>query len=197
VTECAETSNFQIARKLKDEKSRLINALSQFPRNCFMVTQWIWGKEAYEDLPLSRMMKQPLESELTRLPWRDSIKKQFHSLSRQNFEGCLLCSWQANLETALQLFPLFSFSWSVKTGSILLFTLISSEDLLSTQHSGENNSDLILKRWKGWVVRSSINASKWSWFLLSAYDEQFLFVGRVVTCIKYFSEWIFFRTSLG
>ena len=30
-TECAENSNFQIARQLKDEKSRLINALSQFP----------------------------------------------------------------------------------------------------------------------------------------------------------------------
>ncbi|MDD1625615.1 MAG: RNA polymerase subunit sigma, partial [Methylococcaceae bacterium] len=30
-TDSTENSNFQIARKLKDEKFRLINALSQFP----------------------------------------------------------------------------------------------------------------------------------------------------------------------
>jgi len=53
-TDCAENSNFQIARLLKGEKSRLIKALSQFP-----VTA-LWCSMCMNKMliRMSRMMKQ-------------------------------------------------------------------------------------------------------------------------------------------
>ncbi|MDD1613572.1 MAG: RNA polymerase sigma factor RpoD/SigA [Methylococcaceae bacterium] len=182
VTECAENSNFQIARKLKDEKSRLINALSQFP----VTALWLLNEYEQKAYAAEQDDEATLESELTTA--LADIKKQFHSLSRKTLTDASYAADKQNLETALQLFP-FSFHDLTKLVDIIVYAYKFRGLCYQSTHSGENNSDLILKRLEGLSRRSSINASKWS-NLLSAYDEQFLFLFST-DMHKYFSEVVF------
>ena len=84
-TDSAENSNFQIARKLKDEKSRLINALSQFP----VTALWLLNEYEQKAYTAEQDDEATLESELTNRFNR--YKKIFSFLIPQSFDGCLLC----------------------------------------------------------------------------------------------------------
>jgi len=182
VTECAENSNFQIARKLKDEKYRLINALSQFP----VTALWLLNEYEQKSYAAEQDDEATLESELTTA--LADIKKQFHFLSRQALTDASYAADKQNLVTALQLFP-FSFHDLTKLVDVIVYAYKFRGLCYQPTHSGENNSDLILKRLEGLSRRSSNNAPKWS-DILSAYDEQFLFLSSS-DMHKYFSEVVF------
>jgi len=182
-TECAENSNFHIAHLLKDEKSRLINALSQFP----VTALWLLNEYEQNAHAPEQVDEATLESGLTTA--LVEIKKQLHSLSCKALTDASYAVDKQNLITALQLF-LFSFHDLTKLVDVIVYAYkFRGLCYQPITHSGENNSDLILKRLEGLSHRSSINASKWSDMLL-AYDEQFLFLSSS-DMHKYFTEVVF------
>jgi RNA polymerase sigma factor (sigma-70 family) len=181
--ECAENSNFQIARLLKDEKFRLINALAQFP----VTALWLLNEYEQKSYTAEQDDEATLESELTTA--LADIKKQFHSLSRKALTDASYTVDKQNLLTALQLFP-FSFHDLTKLVDVIVYVYkFRGLCYQPTTHSAENNSDLVLKRLEGLNRRSSINASKWSELFL-AYDEHSLFLSSS-DMHKYFTEAVF------
>ena len=192
----AENSNFQIARHLKDGKSRLINALSQFP----VTALWLLKEYEQKAYTAEQDDEATLESELTTA--LADIKKQFYSLSRKVITDASYIVDKQNLVTALQLFP-FSFHDLTKLVDVIVYAYkFRGLCYQSSTHRAENNADLILKRLEGLSRRSSINASKWSDIVL-AYDEQFLFLSSS-DMHKYFTEvvlsehlWLSLRQKLA
>lgn len=114
-TEYTENSNFHIARQLKDEKARLINALSQFPVTAlWLINQYEQKSFATPDLD----DEATLESELTTA--LVDIKKQFYSLSDKALTDSAYVLDKQNLVTALQLFP-FSFNDLTKLVDVIVY----------------------------------------------------------------------------
>jgi len=182
-TSFTENSNVQIARNLKDEKSRLINALSQFP----VTALWLLKEYEQKASTAEQDDEATLESELTTA--LADIRKQFHSLSRKAITDVSYIVDKQNLVTALQLFP-YTFHDLTKLVDVIVYAYkFRGLCYQPATHGAENNSDLILKRLEGFSRRSSIIASKWSDIAL-AYDEQFLFLSSSDMHL-YFSEVVF------
>jgi RNA polymerase primary sigma factor len=181
-TEHAENSNFQIARKLKNEKSRLINALSQFP----VTALWLLNEYEQNSCLPEQDDEATLESDLTTA--LAEIKKYFYSISRKAMTDTSYAVDKQNLVTALQLFP-FSFHDLTKLVDIIVYAYKFRGLCYQPAHSAGNNPDLTLKRLEGLSRRCSINASLWSDIFLG-YDEQFLFLSRS-DMHKYFTEVVF------
>jgi len=196
VTDSAENSNFQIANNLKDEKSRLINALSQFP----FTALWLLNEYEQKAYTAEQDDEATLESELTTA--LADIKKYFHSLSRKVSTEASYAVNKQNLVTALQLFP-FSFHDLTKLVDVIVYGYkFRGLCYQAGKHSSKNNGDLIIKRLEGLSRRSSVNTSKWPDILL-AYDEQFLFLSSN-DMHKYFTEvvlsehlWLSLRQKLA
>ena len=179
-TESAENGNLQIARLLKAEKSRLINALSQFP----VTALWLLNEYKQNVHAAVQDDETVLESDLTTA--LGDIKKQFHSLSRKGITDASYVADKQNLMTALQLFP-FTFHDLTKLVDVIVYAFkFRGLCYQPATQCGVNNYDSILKRLEGLTRRSSIKASKWSVTLL-AYDEQFLFLSSS-QMHKYFTE---------
>jgi RNA polymerase primary sigma factor len=177
-TECAENSNFQLARLLKDEKIRLINALSQFP----VTALWLLNEYEQNCYMVEQDDEATLESELTTA--LADIKKYFYYLSRNASTDASYAVDKQNLVNTLKSFP-FSFHDLTKLVDVIVYAY----KLRGLCYQPSHNADLIFKRLEGLSRRSSINASKWSKVLL-AYDEQFLFLSSS-DMHKYFSEVVF------
>jgi RNA polymerase sigma factor (sigma-70 family) len=174
----AENGNFQIARRLKDEKYRLINALSQFPATA----SWLLGKYEQNACRVEQDDEAALESELTAV--LSEIKKQFHALSRNiPAEGSHAVDRQ-NLVTAVQRFP-FSFHDLAKLADVIVYAY----KFRGLCYQSPHNADVILKRLEGLSRRGSMDASKWL-DSVSAYDAQFLFLPSS-DMHKYFTEVVF------
>jgi len=192
----AENSNFQIARKLKDEKSRLINALSQFP----VAALWLLNEYEQNCYTAEQTEEAALETELTTA--LADIRKYFNFLSRKTSKDASFAVGKQNLVTALQLFP-FSFHDLTKLVDVIVYAFkFRGLCFQPNSQRAENNSDLILDRLEGSSRRSSINASRWSEIVLD-YDEQFLFLSSSYMN-KYFTEvvlaehrWLGFRQQLA
>ncbi len=192
----AENSNFQIANNLKDEKSRLINALSQFP----FTALWLLNEYEQKAYTAEQDDEATLESELTTA--LADIKKYFHSLSRKVSTEASYAVNKQNLVTALQLFP-FSFHDLTRLVDVIVYAYkFRGLCYQAGKHSGKNNGDLIIKRLEGLSRRSSVNTSKWPDILL-AFDEQFLFLSSN-DMHKYFTEvvlsehlWLSLRQKLA
>jgi RNA polymerase primary sigma factor len=181
-TECAENSNFQIARQLKDEKSRLINALSQFP----VTALWLLNEYKHNRCIAEQDDEVTLESEVATA--LSDIKKFFYFLSHKALTDVSYTVDRQNLATSLQLFP-FSFQDLTKLVDVIVYAYKFRGLCYQPAHSGGNNSNLILKRLEGLSRHSSINASRWTDISL-AYDEQFLFLSSS-DMQKYFNEVVF------
>ena len=177
-TECSENSNVQIARLLKEEKIRLINALSQFP----VTALWLLKEYEQNCYRVEQDNEATLESELTAA--LADIKKYFYRLSRNNLTDVSYADDKKNLVNALKLFP-FSFHDLTKLVDVIVYAYKFRGLCYQPLH----NADLIFKRLEGLTRRSSINASKWSKVLL-AYNEQFLFLSSS-DMHKYFTEVVF------
>jgi RNA polymerase primary sigma factor len=180
--ECAENSNFQIARQLKDEKSRLINALSQFP----VTALWLLNEYKHNRCIAEQDDEATLESELAAA--LSDIRKYFYLLSHKALTDVSYTVDKQNLATALQLFP-FSFHDLIKLVDVIVYAYKFRGLCYQPPHSGGSNSNLILKRLEGLSRHSSIKASRWPDISL-AYDEQFLFLSGS-DMQKYFTEVVF------
>jgi RNA polymerase primary sigma factor len=178
-TDFVENGNFHIARKLKDEKSRLINLLSQFP----VTALWLVNEYEQKSDATESDDEAAAESELTTT--LGDIKKYFYTLSGKTLTDTSYVVDKKNLVTALQAFP-FSFNDLTKLVDIIVYAHKFRGLCYQSTHGIDNHSDLILKRLEGLSRRSANKSSKWSDILL-AYDEQFLFLSSS-DMHKYFSE---------
>ncbi|UOA08737.1 RNA polymerase sigma factor RpoD/SigA [Methylobacter sp. S3L5C] len=178
-TDFVENSNLKIARKLIDEKSRLINVLCQFP----VTALWLLNEYEQKSYATESDDEAASASELTTT--LINIKKYFHCLSGKTLLDATYIADKKNLYTALQSFP-FSFNDLTKLVDTIVYAHKFRGLCYQPTHSLDKNSDLILKRLEGLSRRSTNKSSKWSQILL-AYDGQFLFLSSS-DMHKYFSE---------
>ena len=181
IKECAENGNFHIARLLKNEKSRLINLLSQIP----VTALWLLNEYKQNVQSDEQNNEATLEPGLTGT--LADINKYFHSLSsRKTITDDSYAVDRQNLVTALQLFP-FTFHDLTKLVDLIVYAYkFRGLCFQPATHSGITNSDLFLKRLEGLSRRGSISTLKWPDALLE-YDEQFLFLSSI-DMHKYFFE---------
>ena len=178
-----EQGNFKIARELKDEKSRLINALTQFP----VTALWLLNEYEQNVGTAEPDDEATPTSELTTV--LAEIKNRFHALTGNAWTDACYAVEKQNLVTALQLFP-FSFHDLTKLLDVIVYAYkVRGLCYQPTRHGAENTADLVFKRLEGLNRRSSINASKWS-DIVSTYDEQFLFLSSS-DMHKYFTDAVF------
>lgn len=178
--ESTEDINFNIARRLKNEKSRLINLLSQFPVTALWLLNEYKKNVHLDEQEDETALKSDLTSALA------DISRYFHSLSRKPITDASYAVDKQNLVTVLLLFP-FSFHDLTKLVDVIVYAYKFRELCYQpATQCGKNNSDLVLKRLEGLNRRSAINAFKWPDILLD-YDEQFLFLSSN-DMHKYFSE---------
>ncbi|MDD5632677.1 MAG: RNA polymerase sigma factor RpoD/SigA [Methylococcales bacterium] len=177
-----ENSNVQIARLLKDEKTRLINALSNLP----VTALWLlnqYEQKSYKVEPDDESMQESeLESTLA------GIKNRFHILSGKALTDLSYGVDKQNLVAALQLFP-YSFHDLTNLVDIIVYAYKFRGLCFQTTHCADNNPEVIIKRLEGLNRRSSNKMSKWTDILLN-YDEQFLFLSSS-DMHKYFAEVVF------
>ncbi|MCX7097215.1 MAG: RNA polymerase sigma factor RpoD/SigA [Methylococcales bacterium] len=179
----SESSNNQTARLLKDEKSKLVNALSQFP----VTALWLLNEYDQQVVTPDQDDEAPAESELTSAI--NDIKKRFHSLSNKSPNDTAYDLDKQKLAMALQLFP-YTFNDLTKLADVIVYAYkFRGLCYHPTPYSGGKNADLILKRLEGLNRRKRIPTPKWNDTVL-AYDEQFLFLpsGEMH---KYFTEVVF------
>jgi len=182
VAQHAENSNLQIARLLKEEKTRLINALSHLP----VTALWLLNQYEHKSCKTESDDDATLESDLeTALA---EIKKQFHILSSKALTDVSYGVDKQNLVAALQLFP-YSFHDLTNLVDIIVYAHKFRGLCYQTTHCADNNSEVIIKRLEGFNRRSSNKVSKWSDILMN-YDEQFLFLSST-DMHKYFSEVVY------
>ncbi|MDD5462840.1 MAG: RNA polymerase sigma factor RpoD/SigA [Methylococcales bacterium] len=162
-----ENSNFQIARLLKEQKSKLINALSQFP-----VTA-LWLLNEYEQT-CEQNDEAASSTELTTA--LADIKKYFLVLFRKKSNNAAYTLDKHNLATALQLFP-FTFKDLVKLVDIIVYAY-KSRGLYRQflEHSFEDDQYLIIERLEAVNGRIDIDVSKWLDLSEAGYSEEFLFL---------------------
>jgi len=164
-----EQGNFKIARQLKDEQSRLSNALSQFP----VTALWLLNKYEQNACMTEQYDETTLASELTTA--LAEIKKHFHVLSGTVLTETCYALEKQNLATALQLFP-FSFHDLIKLVDVVVYAYkFRGLCYQPAIQAHENNANLILKRLEGLSRRSSIDAALWLGSV-SSYDEYSLFL---------------------
>jgi RNA polymerase primary sigma factor len=177
--EFAESSNFQIARKLNDEKSRLIHALSQFPVTALWLLIEYEQKSHQSEQDDETSIESDLSSALV------EIKTYFHNLERKAITDPSYPVDKQNLATSLQLFP-FTFHDLTELVDIIVYAHKYRGLCYQPSLNAEKYSELILKRLEGANRRSRINAFKWSEIVLE-YDEQFLFLSSS-NMNKFFAE---------
>ena len=115
VAEVGENSNFYIASQLKNEKSKLISSLSQFP-----VTA-LWLLNQYEQSVASGSSQEDdvtLDSEIT--TDISEISKYFYALSVKPLTDASYAADKQNLTTALELFP-YSFHDLIKLVDVIVY----------------------------------------------------------------------------
>jgi len=184
VTDNAENSNFQIARLLNEQKSKLIKALSKFP----ITALWLLNEYEQNGYLSEQDDGSGLSIELTSA--LTDIRKYFQILSGKDSNDAAYVFDKHNLETALQLFS-FTFQDLTRLVNIIVYAY-KFRGLcyqLST-HGVENDADLIIRRLEGINRRSNINASQWSAMMKAGYDEQFLFLSST-DMHKNFAEVVF------
>ena len=177
----AENSNFQLARQLKEQKSKLINALSQFP----ITALWLLNEYEQNSRQSKKNDETALSTELSSV--LADIKKYYQILSRKDSNDMAYDLVKQNLLIALQLFP-FTFQDLTKLVDIIVYAYkYRGLCYQLSMHGVEVNANLIMKRLEGLNGRSSINTSKWSKIAKEDYDEQFLFLSSS-DMQKYFAE---------
>lgn len=182
-TDGSENKNSQIARQLKDEKQKLINALAQFPATA----SWLLGEYEQQTGSAEQDDENALASELTTA--LGDIKKQFYTLSNKTLTDSSYELDRQNLIIALQLFP-YSFHDLNKLTDLIVYAYkVRGLCYQAGTHGKGNKTDLVVKRLEGLSRRSNTIASNWT-NVVSNYDEQFLFLSSA-DMHKYFTEVVF------
>lgn len=186
-----ENCNFRIARLLKEQKTRLVNALSQFP----ITALWLLNEYEQNCHTAEQDDEAALASDLTTA--LADIKKHYcfasQSLLRKGFSDTASQERRQNLIAALQSFP-FSFEDLTKLVDVIVYAYkFRGFCYQPSNHKANNNSGLVLRRLEGLNRRSRLNASRLSYKLFDLfkasdeYDEQFLFLSST-EMHKYFTE---------
>ncbi|MGZ8191834.1 MAG: sigma-70 family RNA polymerase sigma factor [Methylococcaceae bacterium] len=187
----AERCNFQIARNLKDEKTRLINALCQFP----VTALWLLNEHEQSYDTTEQEDETALGSDLTAA--LAEIKKHYllanQVFSSKGLNDPVYLDNKQNLISALSLFP-FSFEDLTKLVDVIVYAN-KFRDLCyqSANHQVNDKTNLVIKRLEGFNRRGSVNVAKLSDLLKAAdfneYDGQFLFLsGNDMQ--RYFTEMV-------
>lgn len=179
-----ENTNFSIASQLRNEKSRLISALSRFP-----VTA-LWLLNQYEQgSSLGSSHEDDAALDLEPTTDLSEISKYFYSLSVKSVTDASYATDKQNLTTALELFP-FSFNDLISLVDVIVYGYkFRGLCYQPGVNIAGQNSEVVLKRLEGVNRRSRVKDSSWT-ELMSSYDEQFLFLSST-EMHKYFSEVVF------
>jgi len=175
-----ENSNFYVASQLKEQKCKLISALSQFP-----VTA-LWLIHQYEQsVNTVGIDDEALETESqTDL---SEISKYFNTLSRRQVVDSAYIADKENLITALELFP-YTFQDLTRLVDVIVYAhKFRGLSVQSSAHLGTKNTEMVLNRLEG-VNRRNRHVKDRDWTeLLGLYDEQFLFLSSA-DMHKYFLD---------
>ena len=178
-----ENSNFYVASQLKEQKCKLISALSQFP-----VTA-LWLIHQYEQsVNTVGIDDEALETESqTDL---SEISKYFNTLSRRQVVDSAYIADKENLINALELFP-YTFQDLTRLVDVIVYAhKFRGLSVQSSAHLGTKNTEMVLNRLEG-VNRRNRHVKDIDWTeLLGLYDEQFLFLSSA-DMHKYFLDVVF------
>lgn len=177
-TESVEKGNFQLAQKLSEEKTKLINALSQFP-----VTA-LWLLKEYDE-NCNKTNEDDQKTGSSELAYNlKNIKKYFlsanASFASKEWANGSCCDNKRMLMAALTKHP-YSFEDLVKLVDIIAFSYKYRGLCYQPSSSGlKKNAEIIIKRLEGIGRQTKLNASKFfdliKTYDAASYDEQFLFL---------------------
>lgn len=172
-------TNFQIARKLKEDKTKLVEALSRFPVTALCLINIYELQSDSDSIEIEQDDEGGILSESAAA--LAEIKRYYfqasHSFSRN--APCFIEDKQ-HLTDAVQLFP-FSFNDLARLVDVIAYVYKFKGLSHKTSISGSNtDSDLISKRLEGIKRRAGLSNSKFfDWIKSSVtclYDDQFLFL---------------------
>jgi RNA polymerase primary sigma factor len=175
--EAVENSNFQIAEQLRIQRSKLINAISQFP----VTALWLLNEADQNPVKSKKSESTTIDAEQTSN--LENIKRYF--LLTNSFVNTKVMGSNANSESLQRLraeaskYP-YSFEDLSKIVDIIVFAYKYRG--LSCQPAGMNdkNGSILIKRLEGIGRRASLNASKFNELIKKCddhqFDEQFLFL---------------------
>lgn len=174
--EGVENGNFQSAQRLREEKTKLINALSQFP----ITALWLLNEYGQNHYKAKQADPSAESSELAN--HLENIKKYFlltrSLITSKEWTNSSCGDDKQQLSTALTKFP-YSFEDLVKLVDVIVFAYkyrgLSYH--LFNSHA-KNNVQIIIKRLEGMGRRTQLNVAKFSGLMKTSsanhYDEQFL-----------------------
>lgn len=189
----AEARNSQISRRLKVEKTRLINALSHFPATALWLLNEYQQNDILDDQDDEPTLKADLTSTLA------DIKQHYQlltlTLANKGMHTSAYADAKLALTTVLQQFP-FSFSDLTKLVDMVVYAYKFRGFCYqpATRHQSNPQVDLIIKRLEGIERRGRLNTPKLADLFkateLNELDEQFLFLSSN-DMQKYFTEMVF------
>ncbi|WP_156829848.1 sigma-70 family RNA polymerase sigma factor [Methylovulum miyakonense] len=184
-----EHCNFEIARRLNDEKYKLINGLSQFPATALLLLNAHEKMAGLSEQDEESALVSDLASALS------EIKKYFleasQSLSGAGQSDSLYLGYKQNLVSVLQAFP-FSFEELNKITEVIVYAYKIRGLCYQPAHEADSkNSGLIIRRLEGSKRRNRANVSSMADLFREIdgfdYDEQFLFL-PTSEMHKYFTD---------
>jgi len=195
-TESVENGNLQLAQRLSEEKTKLINALSQFP-----VTA-LWLLREYEE-NCNKTNEDDQKTGSSELAYNlNNIKKYFisanASFASKEWANGSCSDSKRQLMDALSSHP-YSFEDLVKLVDIIVFSYKYRGLCYQPSSSGlKKNAEIIIRRLEGIGRQSKLNAAKFYELIktydANLYDEQFLFL-TINEMHDYFSEVVFSEHS--
>ncbi len=168
-----ERCNFQIARQLKDEKTKLINGLCQFP----ITALWLLTEHEQNNGTVEQDEESLPESDLNGL--LTDIKKHYVLLSQTSAvtaaNSALHSEHQQALTDALMLFP-FSFEALTTLVDLMVYAYKFRGLCYQAAPQHSNKPDVVIKRLEGGQRRSRVtqSAELFKTLTATANDESFL-----------------------
>jgi len=184
-----EHCNFEIARKLNDEKLKLINGLSQFPATALLVLKGHEKMTDMSELEEEVSLVSDLASALGDI--KNTYVEANKALSTVGSSDPVYLQHKHKLVAALQAFP-FSFEELNKITEVIVYAYkIRGLCYQPAQEANSKTADLIIKRLEGNKRRNRSNVTKMADLFkdmdIYDYDEQFLFLTSV-EMHKYFAD---------
>ncbi|MDD5272171.1 MAG: RNA polymerase sigma factor RpoD/SigA [Methylovulum sp.] len=186
----AEHGNVEIARRLNDEKSKLIGCLSQFPVTALLLLN---GHEKMTDASEAddeASLVSDLASALAEI--KKCYGEAYQAMSKVGGDALYLSHKEA-LAAALQAFP-FSFEDLGKITEVIVYAYKLRGLCHQPAHAGNtSHTHLMVKRLEGDKRRHRANATQMAEVFkaldIAGYDEQFLFLSST-QMHQYFSDMV-------
>jgi len=191
-----DKTNFELAHLLLIEKTRLIEALAQFPATA------LWLINKYTENDAITEQEDDLSTETALSSTLIDIKKQFQELNHYHSIHSVDSINKNKLALTLQLFP-FSFHDLTELVNIFAYSYKYREIYCqSLAQDSENNRKIFLKRLETSNPPKPISANQWLACFMN-YDEQFLFLStsdmhkHFTHAVLYEHNWLNLRKKLA